>query len=71
MSKVAALKIVNVLLAILIATQMASGYFGRDIGRTAFDVVHRGGAVVLIVLVVAHLWLNWNWVKTVFGKRHS
>jgi hypothetical protein len=68
MSKSGALKVVNALLAVLIVTQVASGYYGMGMGPKAFDIIHRGGAIVLIVLVVAHLWLNWNWIKMAFRR---
>ena len=70
MSKPTALKIVNAILAVLIVTQMGSGFLGREIGREAFDIIHRGGAVVLLIVAVLHIILNWNWVKAAFGK-HS
>jgi hypothetical protein len=68
MSKSGALKLVNAILAVLIVTQVGSGYYGMGMGRTAFDIVHRGGAVVLMVVAVAHLYLNWNWIKMAFRR---
>jgi hypothetical protein len=68
MSKSGALKVVNALLAVLIVTQMASGFFGRDIGMRAFNIIHRDGAIVLMVVAVAHIYLNWNWVKSAFKR---
>jgi hypothetical protein len=68
MSKSGALKVVNALLAVLIVTQIGSGYYGMSMGSAAFDFIHRGGAVVLMVVAVAHIYLNWNWVKMVFKR---
>lgn len=71
MGKIAALKLVNALLAVLIVTQAGSGFLSDEIGPNAFNIVHRGGAIVLLVCVAAHIALNWNWVKMVLGKRRS
>jgi len=71
MGKATALKIVNAILAVLIVTQAGSGFFRAQIGREAFEIVHEGGAVVLLLCVAAHIALNWNWVRMVFGRHHA
>jgi len=71
MSKSGALKVVNAVLAILILTQAGSGFFAIEIGHEAFEVIHKGGAAVLLVCIAVHIGLNWGWVKTAYRRRHS
>jgi hypothetical protein len=69
MNKKAALKIVNVIIAILILNQAASALLRGLIGREAFEVLHEGGGVLLLIGVIIHVILNWGWVKSVFFKK--
>ena len=69
MRKNDALKILNVILAVLISTQMLSGFLGGSLPIKAFNIVHRGGATILLVCVLAHVILNWAWIKSSYFKR--
>lgn len=69
MSKGQALKVINAVLGVLIVTQVSSGFLVDEIGETAFDVVHIGGGILLASCAVAHVWLNWGWVKANYFKR--
>ncbi len=67
------LKIVNPLLALAFIAQFASGYllsYGGAVSTYAWKV-HENGAIVLIVLLLAHVILNWTWIKnTFFVRKH-
>jgi hypothetical protein len=71
MSKNKALKIVNVVLAVLVINQIGSAFlFERGaISYTAFEWMHKRGVWVLIAAVVVHLILNWNWVKANYFRK--
>ncbi|MBP7095868.1 MAG: DUF4405 domain-containing protein [Spirochaetia bacterium] len=69
-----ALKVVNVLLAIvflsLAVSGIVQGLFGYPIPYEIFRVAHPVSGYLLALLVAAHLWLNRAWVKnTYFGKK--
>ena len=68
MNKQKALKWVNLALFLLLIVQLLSGaaaLFGLGAGTLALHI-YAGLAMVLFVL--AHLWLNWGWVKLNFFK---
>jgi hypothetical protein len=69
MKRNTALKIVNPLLAVLVANQILTGLFGRSLSREGFEILHKDGGFVLAGVAVLHLILNWNWVKANFFKR--
>jgi hypothetical protein len=69
MNKKTALKIINVIIAILILNQAASATLRGLIGRDAFEIMHEGGGVLLIIGVITHVILNWGWVKSAFFKK--
>ncbi|HMA63374.1 MAG TPA: hypothetical protein VKP78_12040 [bacterium] len=61
-----ALKIINPILGILILNQIFTGFFHDSISHKTFDIVHKGGGVLLAVGVVLHLILNRKWIKANF-----
>ena len=69
MTKVTALKILNPILALLILNQAATGLLADYLPREAFEILHEGGAYVLIAAVVLHVVLNWAWVKATFFRK--
>jgi hypothetical protein len=69
MSKKTALKILNIIIAILILNQAASAVLRGLIGREAFEILHEGGGSVLLIGVIFHVILNWGWVKSTFFKK--
>lgn len=71
MTKSKMLTILNPILAVLVITQGLSAVLGDQLPREAFEVVHEGGGGVLLVGIVLHVILNWNWVHGNFlrGKR--
>lgn len=62
MNKNQLLKIVNPLLGVLLLNQALSGVFGDTLGPELFEVLHVTGAVLLVVGVIVHVFLNWTWV---------
>jgi len=69
MDKKTALKIINVIIAILILSQASSAILRGLIGREAFEILHEGGGVLLLLGVIVHVVLNWGWVKSAFFKK--
>lgn len=68
-SKNVLLKIVNPLLGIAFVLQMASGYLMGQ--GSIFYEIHENCAIALIVLALAHIVLNWNWIKANFLTRKA
>jgi hypothetical protein len=68
MNKQKALKIVNILLALMVVGIMTSAISHDFIDEAIFEKVHPLGGFILILLVVIHLILNWSWVKSVYFK---
>ena len=69
MDKKTALKIINPIIAILILSQAASATLRGIIGGEAFEVIHEGGGLLLLIGVIVHVILNWGWVKSMFFKK--
>jgi hypothetical protein len=69
MDKKTALKVINVIIAILILSQASSAILRGLIGREAFEILHEGGGVLLVIGVIIHVILNWGWVKSAFIKK--
>ena len=69
MGKQKALKIINLILPVLLAWQLFSGFFRGWIGYETFEVGHTTGGLLLAGFALIHLILNWGWVKNVYFKR--
>lgn len=69
MNKKSALKTINIIIAILILSQVTTGLAGKLIGKEAFEVLHKGGAFILFTGVIIHVILNWGWVKSAFSNK--
>jgi protein-S-isoprenylcysteine O-methyltransferase Ste14 len=69
MNKNKANKALVPILAILVINQMLSGMFGMSLSPGAFNVLHRGGAMALLVAAVLHVILNWTWIRAIYLKR--
>ncbi len=63
MKKNTALKIVNPILLILIISQAVTGLSRMKLSPETFEVLHEGGGLILVGLVIVHFILNFNWVK--------
>lgn len=57
------LKIVNILLAILILSQVTTALLNDLLPKDVFELLHEGGGVVLFITALIHIYLNWAWVK--------
>ena len=57
------LKILNLILLILFASQAVTGLSHAKLSHETFEFLHEGGGVLLIVLIVLHLILNFSWIK--------
>ena len=78
MNKINALKITNLLLFISMAAQISTGvvlFFGLFMANArlfeAIAQMHRYNGLVAAILVIAHLALNWGWIKSQFFKRSA
>ncbi len=72
MKKNKVLKIINPILAILVLYQVITGSMHEVIPKESFEAVHVSGGVALVVFVIIHLLLNWNWVRaSFFGSRNK
>lgn len=59
------LKIINPLLALLLLNQAATGILHNVLPRGVFELMHRGGWI-LVILSIVHVYLNRGWVKSSF-----
>jgi hypothetical protein len=69
MKKSDALKVVNTILALSFLLQLSTGLLHNPIPHELFEVIHQGGGIFLAACVVAHVVLNWSWVKISFFKK--
>ena len=73
MTKSEALRYVNLFLALSVLIQAATGlfiFFDIKIPNKAiqefFLDLHAYNGLVLFVLVLSHVYLNWNWIRVTF-----
>ena len=64
MNKKKILKIVNIILFADFTLLALSGILNRFIPYDIFRLFHPTAGFLLVILVIAHLNLNWNWVKS-------
>jgi hypothetical protein len=64
---------VNIVLAVLVINQVAGAFlFDRDIiSYPVFKWIHKKAIWALIPVLLAHLALNWNWVKVNYFKKQN
>lgn len=68
MDKKSLLKIVNPILLILMVNQLSTGFIPRLYGPGTFRHLHKQMAVILSIVLVAHLTLNLAWIKSSYSK---
>jgi len=56
-------KILNPILIVLFINQAVTVLFLDELPVRAFQIFHKGGGAVLLVLIAVHFILNFNWVK--------
>jgi len=66
MEKNTMLKVVNPVLAVLILNQPFSGFLYSWTDWDAFETMHVGGGILLLLFAAIHLMLNWKWVQMNF-----
>ena len=66
MQKNTVLKVVNPVLAVLILNQPFSGFLYSWTDWDAFETMHVGGGILLLMFAAIHLILNWKWVQVNF-----
>ena len=66
MDKNTVLKVVNPVLAVLILNQPFSGFLYSLTDWDAFETMHVGGGILLLLVAAMHLMLNWKWVQMNF-----
>jgi hypothetical protein len=71
MQKNRILKVLNPLLAVLLISQIASGLSGMRLSYKVFNVVHKGGAFVLLTCALLHIVLNWSWIRATYFKKRA
>ena len=69
MNKTKALKLLNPILGVLVLNQLLVGLLHDALSREVFEVMHEGGGVLLVLGVLLHSILNWNWVRANFLKK--
>lgn len=73
MNKMKLLKIVNPLIAVQFVLQVFSVialiFLSAVIPAEKAGKMHTVGGFVLIGLIIVHIFLNWNWIKTNFFKK--
>lgn len=62
------LKIVNPILFLSAFFQLFSGLFGERLHAEWLEEGHDINGIVLGVLIVAHIVLNWAWIKSQFKR---
>ena len=52
----------NPVLAVLAVNQALTAIFSDILSPKTFEVLHRAGGTILLVLIAVHFILNFNWV---------
>ncbi|MFA5424676.1 MAG: hypothetical protein WC374_12550 [Phycisphaerae bacterium] len=71
MKKNTALKILNLILAVMLINQVVTGLMADELSAGTFEILHEGAGLVLAGLIVLHLVLNFGWIKTSYFKVHK
>ena len=68
--KASILKIINPIVGLLFLSQAGLGIFHEIIPYEIFHAIHGPLGYIFTLLVVSHIYLNWNWIKTNFFKKN-
>jgi len=75
MNRLKALKVVNLLLMVVFLSLATSGllyWVGLlDIPYSTFRLIHPITGLTLVILVIIHLVLNYNWIKANYLKKRN
>jgi hypothetical protein len=69
MKRNAILKILNPILVVLFINQAVTVLFLDELPAKAFQIFHKGGGAILLILIAVHFILNFNWVKANYFSR--
>lgn len=69
MKRSTALKIISPVIAVMLVIQVFSGLFSDSLSSSAFEIFHEINGLTLAGLIVLHVVLNWNWIKSSFFKK--
>lgn len=62
------LKVLNLFLFVLLINQMAGAFLYHRISHELFEWRHERAGILLAIVIVLHLLLNWNWIRTTYFK---
>ena len=71
MKRNSAFRILNPVIAILFLNQILTGLLNGVIPKKTYESIHGGGGILFAIAAVAHIILNWNWVKANFFKKKA
>lgn len=63
------LKILNPVLAVFFVNQAVTVLLRDHLSYETFGIFHKNGGKILILLILIHITLNFNWVKANYLKR--
>lgn len=63
------LRILNPILGLAFIFQISVGFSGDFIPIGNFERLHETGAIILLVCVIVHIYLNWQWIKVNYFRR--
>ncbi|MCU0612651.1 MAG: hypothetical protein MUE60_12800 [Candidatus Eisenbacteria bacterium] len=69
MKRTTALKVLNPILAVVVANQIVTGLAQGLIPYETYEVLHGGGGIIATAVIVLHVVLNWNWVKATYLRK--
>ncbi len=69
MKKNTILKITNPILLVLSVSQVLTGIFAMSLSEEVFDIFHRDTGTILLVLILLHVVLNFNWIKASYFRK--
>ena len=64
MDKRRLLRIINPIVLILVLNQLGTGFKPRLYGPGTFRLMHKQMAVILLIALIAHLALNFSWIRS-------
>ncbi len=63
------LKILNPILGLAFMFQIAVGFSSDIVSIKNFELLHGTGAVILLICVIAHIYLNMAWIKANYFRK--
>lgn len=57
--------------AALLLSQLVTGLNSKHIPAETYEIVHEGGGILLVSLVIVHVIINWGWVRNQYSTRRN